>query len=160
MSRIHPATAPGQRVGPHRVRVRPSTTCTASRPGGAWTRSSSPTSWSSTTSSQDDLYDLWIGDEAWEVDYYLHENPELKRAAYAGSPTSWAGCRCPTAARHEAQLTADYNAEMIEHIARYPRVRDLRCSSATPRTRTDAFGPDLPSIRDWTEEHYGFPGAT
>ena len=30
---------------------RPSTTCTASRRGGAWTRSSSPTSWSSTTSS-------------------------------------------------------------------------------------------------------------
>ena len=27
-------------------------------------------------------YDLWIGDEAWELDYYLHENPELKRAAY------------------------------------------------------------------------------
>lgn len=24
-------------------------------------------------------YDLWIGDEAWELDY-LHENPELKRA--------------------------------------------------------------------------------
>ena len=28
---------------------RPSTTCTAFRPGGGWTRSSSPTSWSSTT---------------------------------------------------------------------------------------------------------------
>ncbi len=27
-------------------------------------------------------YDLWIGDEAWELDYYLHENPEEKRAAY------------------------------------------------------------------------------
>jgi len=27
-------------------------------------------------------YDLWIGDEAWELDYYLHENPELKRAPY------------------------------------------------------------------------------
>ncbi|HYV02531.1 MAG TPA: alpha/beta hydrolase, partial [Actinomycetota bacterium] len=27
-------------------------------------------------------YDLWIGDEAWELDYYLHENPEQKRAAY------------------------------------------------------------------------------
>ena len=26
-------------------------------------------------------YDLWIGDEAWDVDYFLHENPELKRAA-------------------------------------------------------------------------------
>jgi hypothetical protein len=32
---------------------------------------------------RDEPYDLWIGDEAWELDYYLHENPELKRAAYA-----------------------------------------------------------------------------
>ena len=24
------------------------------------------------------LEDLWIGDEAWELDYFLHENPELK----------------------------------------------------------------------------------
>ncbi|MEO5576222.1 MAG: alpha/beta hydrolase, partial [Gaiellaceae bacterium] len=31
---------------------------------------------------RDDQYDLWIGDEAWELDYYLHENPEEKRAAY------------------------------------------------------------------------------
>jgi hypothetical protein len=28
-------------------------------------------------------YDLVIGDEAWEVDYFLHEDPELKRSAYA-----------------------------------------------------------------------------
>ena len=26
-----------------------------------------------------DQYDLWIGDEAWELDYYLHENPDFKR---------------------------------------------------------------------------------
>ena len=25
-------------------------------------------------------YDLWIGDECWEIDHFLHENPELKRA--------------------------------------------------------------------------------
>ena len=25
---------------------------------------------------RDGHYDLWVGDEAWEVDYYLHENPE------------------------------------------------------------------------------------
>ena len=31
---------------------------------------------------REEPYDLWIGDEAWELDYYLHENPELKRAAY------------------------------------------------------------------------------
>ena len=28
-------------------------------------------------------YDLVIGDEAWDVDYYLHENPEIKRTAFA-----------------------------------------------------------------------------
>ena len=30
----------------------------------------------------------------------------------------------PDGGEHEAFLTADYNAEMIEHIARFPRVRD------------------------------------
>jgi len=24
----------------------------------------------------EEQYDLWIRDEAWELDYYLHENPE------------------------------------------------------------------------------------
>ena len=28
-------------------------------------------------------YDLVIGDEAWDVDYFLHENPELKRFSFA-----------------------------------------------------------------------------
>jgi len=42
-------------------------------------------------------YDLWIGDEAWELDYYLPENPELKTLALCGSPTSSATCRWPTA---------------------------------------------------------------
>src|SRR6478736_8213234 len=28
-------------------------------------------------------FDLWVGDEAWDIDYFLHENPELKRAPYA-----------------------------------------------------------------------------
>src|SRR4029450_11510893 len=31
---------------------------------------------------RDEHYDVWIGDEAWELDYYLHENPEQKQAAY------------------------------------------------------------------------------
>ena len=30
----------------------------------------------------EEQYDLWIGDEAWELDYYLHENPDEKRASY------------------------------------------------------------------------------
>ena len=28
-------------------------------------------------------YDLVIGDEAWDVDYFLHENPELKHYGFA-----------------------------------------------------------------------------
>ena len=60
---------------------------------------------------------------------------------------------------HESFLTADYNAEMIEHIARFPRLRDRavfvgNADDIVP----EAFGPDLPPIRDWTEEHYDFAG--
>ena len=33
---------------------------------------------------RDNHYDLWIGDEAWELDYYLHENPEQKRPPTSG----------------------------------------------------------------------------
>ena len=32
---------------------------------------------------RDTTYDLWVGDEAWEVDHFLHENPERKIAPYA-----------------------------------------------------------------------------
>ena len=30
----------------------------------------------------DEAFDLWIGDEAWDVDHFLHENPELRTAPY------------------------------------------------------------------------------
>ena len=66
-------------------------------------------------------YDLWIGDEAWEVDYYLHENPELKRAAVrVAHRLRRLAARCPTAASARRCLTADYNAEMIEHDRAVP----------------------------------------
>ena len=73
---------------------------------------------------REDAYDLWIGDEAWELDYYLHENPEQKRAAYAWLTDFVGWLPMQDGGEREAFLTADYNAEMIEHIARYPRVRD------------------------------------
>ena len=73
---------------------------------------------------RDEQYDLWIGDEAWELDYYLHENPEQKRAAYVWLTDFVGWLPMEDGGEHEAFLTADYNAEMIEHIARFPRVRD------------------------------------
>ena len=73
---------------------------------------------------REEHYDLWIGDEAWELDYYLHENPEQKRAAYVWLTDFVGWLPMPDGGEREAFLTADYNAEMIEHIARFPRVRD------------------------------------
>jgi predicted glycosyltransferase len=65
----------------------------------------------------------------------------------------------PDGGEHEAFLTADYNAEMIEHIDRYPRVRDRALFVGNPDDVVpDRFGPDLPLIRDWTVDHYDFPG--
>lgn len=108
---------------------------------------------------REESYDLWIGDEAWDVDYYLHENPELKCAAYAWLTDFVGWLPMPDGGEHEARLTADYNAEMIAHIARYPRVRDRALFVGNPDDIVpDRFGPDLPLIRDWTEEHFEFTG--
>jgi pimeloyl-ACP methyl ester carboxylesterase/predicted glycosyltransferase len=107
----------------------------------------------------DEQYDLWIGDEAWELDYYLHENPERKRAAYVWLTDFVGWLPMPDGGEHEAFLTADYNAEMIEHIARYPRVRDRALFVGNPEdVVAERFGDELPGIRDWTEEHFEFPG--
>jgi pimeloyl-ACP methyl ester carboxylesterase len=108
---------------------------------------------------RDDHYDLWIGDEAWELDYYLHENPEQKRAAYVWLTDFVGWLPMEDGGDREAFLTADYNAEMIEHIARFPRIRDRAVFVGNEADIvSDAFGPDLPLIRDWTREHYDFAG--
>jgi pimeloyl-ACP methyl ester carboxylesterase/predicted glycosyltransferase len=104
-------------------------------------------------------YDLVVGDEAWDIDYFLHENPELKRAAYVWMTDFVGWLPMPDGGDHEAFLTADYNAEMIQHIARYPRLRDRAIFVGDPDDIVaDRFGPDLPAIRDWTQEHYQFAG--
>ena len=108
---------------------------------------------------EEEAYDLWIGDEAWELDYYLHENPELKSAAYAWLTDFVGWLPMPAGGEREAALTADYNAEMIEHIARYPRLRDRAVFVGEQDDIVpDAFGPGLPAIRDWTEQHFDFAG--
>jgi predicted glycosyltransferase len=104
-------------------------------------------------------YDLVIGDEAWDVDYYLHENPEIKRTAFAWLTDFVGWLPMPVGGDHEAYLTADYNAEMIEQIERFPRIRDRAIFVGDPDDIVpDDFGPGLPNIRDWTERHYSFSG--
>ncbi len=107
----------------------------------------------------DRQYDLWIGDEAWELDYYLHENPELKTAPFVWLTDFVGYLPMAEGGRREAFLTADYNAEMIEHVARYPRIRDRAIFVGDPDDIVpDQFGPDLPPIREWTEQHFSFAG--
>ena len=108
---------------------------------------------------RDEHYDLWIGDEAWELDYYLHENPELKRSAYVWLTDFVGWLPMADGGEREAFVTADYNAEMIEHIARFPRIRDRAIFVGNPDDIVpDTFGSGLPQIRDWTEDHYDFAG--
>ena len=108
---------------------------------------------------REEHYDLWIGDEAWELDYYLHENPEHKQAAYVWLTDFVGWLPMPDGGEREAFVAADYNAEMIEHIARFPRVRDQAIFVGNPDDIVpDTFGPQLPLIGDWTREHYTFAG--
>jgi pimeloyl-ACP methyl ester carboxylesterase/predicted glycosyltransferase len=104
-------------------------------------------------------YDLVVGDEAWDVDYFLHENPELKRFAFAWMTDFVGWLPMPDGGPHEAALTADYNAEMIEQRARFGRVRDRSVFVGNPDDIVDDdFGPGLPSIRGWTEANFDFSG--
>jgi predicted glycosyltransferase/pimeloyl-ACP methyl ester carboxylesterase len=106
-----------------------------------------------------DAPDLVIADEAWEVDYFLHENPELKRFAFAWLTDFVGWLPMPDGGPREAALTADYNAEMIEHRARFPRLRDRSIFVGNPDdVVAQTFGPGLPDIREWTSANFDFSG--
>ncbi len=108
---------------------------------------------------RDEPYDLWVGDEAWDIDYFLHENPELKRAPYAWMTDFVGMLPMPDGGERERALTADYNAEMIEQIARFPNLRDRSVFVGNPADVVpDGFGDSLPLIRDWVEQNYQFSG--
>ena len=108
---------------------------------------------------EEERYDLVIADEAWEVDYYWHEHPELKRGALAWLTDFVGYMPMPGGDARERRLTADYNAEMIAHVERYPRVRDRAIFVGNPEDILPGrFGPGLPEVRNWTERHFAFSG--
>jgi pimeloyl-ACP methyl ester carboxylesterase/predicted glycosyltransferase len=104
-------------------------------------------------------YDLWVADEGWDIDYYLHEHPSEKRAPYAWLTDFVGWLPMPDGGSRESYLTSDYNAEMVEHIARHPEVRDraLFVGNADDIV-PERLGPDLPYIREWTERNFDFVG--
>jgi pimeloyl-ACP methyl ester carboxylesterase/predicted glycosyltransferase len=108
---------------------------------------------------RDERYDLWIGDEAWELDYYLHENPREKRVPFAWLTDFVGFLPMEDGGERERYVTADYNADMVDHVADHPEVRDRALFVGSPEDIVDErLGPKLPMIRDWTERNFDFTG--
>jgi len=108
---------------------------------------------------QETRYDLCIADEGWDIDFYLHENPGEKRAPFAWLTDFVGWLPMPDGGPAEASLVADYNREMVQHIAVHPEVRDRALFVGNADDIVQApLGPDLPMIRDWTAEHFDFVG--
>ena len=104
-------------------------------------------------------YDLVIADEAWDVDHYWHEHPDLKRAQIAWLTDFVGWVPMPENGDHEAFLTTDYNAEMIGHVEGHPELRDRAIFVGNPNDIVPhSFGKDLPSMREWIPEHFDFCG--
>ena len=104
-------------------------------------------------------YDLVIADEAWDIDHYWHEHPELKKASLAWFTDFVGYVPMPSGGDHEAFLTTDYNAEMIGHVERHPGVRDRAIFVGNPEDIVPlSFGKDLPAMRDWVPKHFDFAG--
>lgn len=107
-------------------------------------------------------YDLWVGDEGWDLDYYLHENPDLKRAPYAFLTDfiGWLPMRDDPGSTEFAR-TWEKNAENIDHLRLHPDVRDLSLLVGDEEDVLDReFGPGLPNMRQWARQHFRFPGYT
>jgi pimeloyl-ACP methyl ester carboxylesterase/predicted glycosyltransferase len=107
-------------------------------------------------------YDLWVGDEGWDLDYYLHENPDLKRAPYAFI-TDFVGVlpMRDDPASTEFRRALEKNAENIDHLRLHPRVRDLSIMVGDPEDVLDReFGPGLPNMRQWARDVFRFSGYT
>ena len=106
---------------------------------------------------EEDQYDLVIADEAWDVDHYWHEHPELKRAQIAWLTDFVGWVPFANNGPREAFLTTDYNAEMIGHVENNPTVRDRAIFVGGATDIVDlSFGKDLPQMRDWIPKHYEF----
>ncbi len=107
-------------------------------------------------------YDLWVGDEGWDLDYFLHENPELKRAPYVFL-TDFIGMLPMRDDPSSVEFVRAWekNAENIDHLRLQPDVRDLSVMIGDEEDVLDReFGPGLPNMRQWAREHFRFPGYT
>ena len=103
----------------------------------------------------EERYDLWVGDEAWEVDYYLHEHPELKRAPYAWLTDFVGIVAMPDGGDYEEFLASDYNEQFHDHLTAHPELRDRSIFVGNDEDIvTHPMAPSLRSMREWARDHY------
>jgi hypothetical protein len=108
----------------------------------------------------DEPYDLWIADEGWDVDAFLHDNPELKRTAYAWLTDFTGWLPMADGGSGGGALTADWNAERVERGRRYPRLRDRSIFVGNEDDVVDLpLGPGLPTSGSGQRERYDFAGV-
>lgn len=104
--------------------------------------------------------DVVVGDGARGFDHHLHENPELKRYAYAwlADAVGWTPeADADPGRRHRM---ADANAEMVEQVDRYPRIRDRAFHvGALEDLPDEALADGLPSARAWAAPRFTFAGS-
>ena len=102
-------------------------------------------------------YDLWVGDESWEVDHFLHENPERKIAPYAFL-TDVIGFLPVDPRRRPARGRAVRRLQRRDDRTPGPVSRTsgtARCSSAgSTSCPTRRSGPGLPRVRDWSAQWF------
>ena len=112
-----------------------------------------------TTSVREERYDLWIGDEAWEIDYYLHEHPRREARPYAWLTDFVGWLPMEEGGTHEALPHLRLQRRDGRAHRRAPEVRDRALFVGEPDDIVpDRLGPELPAIRDWTERHFDFAG--
>lgn len=108
----------------------------------------------------DDPFDLVVADGAWGIDHHLHENPELKRFAYAWITDVVGWLPDADASDRRRYLLRDANAEMLEQVERYPRVRDRALFLGDIEDLpARSFGDGLPDIREWVRERFTWTGS-
>ena len=104
---------------------------------------------------EEETHDLVRANEAWGVNHFWHEHPELKQAQIAWLSNFVGWVPMPNGGLREAALTTGYNAKMIEHIERNPTLRDQAIFVGGSEDIVDlSFGDGLHRMRDWVPHHY------
>ena len=103
---------------------RPSTTSTASRRSGAWTRSCARTTWSSTTSCATSATTCGSATRPGSSTTTCTRTRREKHAPFAWLTDFVGWLPMPDGGEREAFVAADYNAEMVEHVRDHPEIRD------------------------------------